>query len=503
MDTSMQSPALPTRNVQPGHRAPNESEGGLGAGRLGTTSLVFMIIAASAPLTVLAGGVPTNFGVSGLLGVPWGYLALGIILVFFAVGYGIMSSKIQNSGAFYAYVSEGLGNRQGIAAAILALVSYNMMQVGLYGIFGFSLANLINGWFGTTISWWVAALAGWLLVAVMGVGNVDFSAKVLGVLVALEFIVVAGVSLLSLGVAPEGITVETMRPSQFFTDGIGVLLAFGIAAFMGFESGAIYSEEARDPERTVPKATYVAVGTIARCYAFSAWAFAPGVGPSEIIDKAIELGPDLVFVWLGDYSPFAANVANLLFVTSLIAALVAFHNAAARYFFSLGRSRVLPKRFAASSTKGAPIAGSLTQTLLAVVVIAGFAVAGNGSDMGELVPVLPLFTWLTNAAAFGLVFLLAVVSVSIMVWLNKQEKNYSLFTRVIAPLVSACGLVAVFVLVLMNFPLMIGDTGPDALVWVMPGIIIASGLVGLAWGEYLKHRKPHIYASLQDNLDRI
>ena len=503
MDTSTQSPALPARNVQPGHRAPTELKGGLGAGRLGTTSLVFMIIAASAPLTVLAGGVPTNFAVSGLLGVPWGYLVLGIILVFFAVGYGIMSSKIQNSGAFYAYVSEGLGNRQGIAAAILALVSYNMMQVGLYGIFGFCLANLINGWFGTSISWWVAALAGWLLVAVMGVSNVDFSAKVLGVLVALEFVVVAAVSVLSLGVAPEGITAETVRPSQFFTDGIGVLLAFGIAAFMGFESGAIYSEEARDPERTVPKATYIAVGTIALFYAFSAWAFAQGVGPSAIIDEAIELGPDLVFVWLGDYSPFAANVANLLFVTSLIAALVAFHNAAARYFFSLGRSRVLPKRFAASSAKGAPIAGSLTQTLIAVVVIAGFAVAGNGSDMGELFPVLTLFTWLTNAAAFGLVFLLAVVSVSIMVWLNKQEKGYNLFTRIIAPLVSACGLVAVFVLVLMNFPLMIGDTGSDALVWVMPGIIIASGILGLMWGEYLKHDRPHIYASLQDNLDRI
>lgn len=124
-------------STQPGHQASPTHQDGLGAGRLGTTSLVFMIIAASAPLTVLAGGVPTNFAVSGLLGVPWSYLALGLILVFFAVGYGVMSSKIQNSGAFYAYVSEGLGNRQGIAAAILALVSYNMMQVGLYGIFGF------------------------------------------------------------------------------------------------------------------------------------------------------------------------------------------------------------------------------------------------------------------------------------------------------------------------------------------------------------------------------
>ena len=179
------------------------------------------------------------------------------------------------------------------------------------------------------------------------------------------------------------------------------------------------------------------------------------------------------------------------------------HNAAARYFFSLGRSRVLPKKFATSSAKGAPIAGSLTQTALAIVVVAGFAVAGNGSEMGELFPVLTLFTWLTNAAAFGLVFLLAVVSVSIMVWLNKEEKGYSLFTRVMAPLVSACGLMAVFALVLVNFPLMIGDTGPDALVWIMPGIIIASGILGLIWGEYLKHKKPHIYAGLQDNLDQI
>ena len=98
-------------------------------GRLSTTALVFIIIAASAPLTVLAGGVPTSFAVSGLLGVPLGYLVLGVILVLFAVGYGRMSSRIQNSGAFYAYVSEGLGNRQGIAAAILALVAYNMMQI--------------------------------------------------------------------------------------------------------------------------------------------------------------------------------------------------------------------------------------------------------------------------------------------------------------------------------------------------------------------------------------
>lgn len=364
----------------------------LGTGKVGVAALVFLIIAASAPLTVLAGGVPTNFAVSGLLGVPYGYLALGVILAFFAVGYGVMSSRIQNSGAFYAYVSEGLGNRQGIAAAVLALVSYNMMQVGLYGLFGFALATFINTMFGVTIPWWIAGGVGWLITAVMGIMNLDFSAKVLGVLVALEFVVVIGVGLLSLAVAPEGITVETIRPTQFFDEGIGVLLAFGIAAFMGFESGAIYSEEARDPERTVPKATYIAIGIIALFYAVSAWAFAQGVGPSSILDQSQELGPDLVFVWLGSYSVVAANIANALFITSLLAALIAFHNAAARYFYSLGRSRVLPAVFAKASKVGAPMAGSLVQSTIGVCVVAVFAVAGQGSELGELFPVLTLFT---------------------------------------------------------------------------------------------------------------
>lgn len=470
--------------------------------KLGTASLVFMIIAASAPLTVLAGGVPTNFAVSGLLGVPWSYLVLGLILVFFAIGYGVMSSRIQNSGAFYAYVSEGLGNRLGISAAFVALVSYNLMQIGLYGIFGFSLANLLNG-FGLLVPWWGAAAVGWIIVVVLGVRNVDLSAKLLGILVFLEFVVVTVVSLISLGVAPEGVTTQTAIPSQFFANGIGVLLAFGIAAFMGFESGAIYSEEAKDPERTVPRATYIAVGLIAVFYAASAWAFAQGIGPSQIIAQSSEFGPDLLFVWLGEYSHLGATIANVLFVTSLMAALVAFHNAAARYFFSLGRSHVLSPFFAKTAANGAPLAGSLAQSCIAVVVVAVFALAGAGSELGDLYPVLTLFTWLTNTAALGLVFLLAVVSVSIIVWMNREQKEKPLFVRVIAPLVATAGLAMVFLLVILNFPLMVGGEAGSSAVWILPGVVIAAALIGVGWGEFLRHARPEIYQRLKDNLDQL
>ncbi|MGO3660587.1 MAG: APC family permease, partial [Corynebacterium casei] len=296
-----------------------DTRNGLKSGKLSTASLVFIIIAASAPLTVLAGGAPTNYAVAGLLGVPIGYVVLGIILALFAVGYGRMASQIQSSGAFYVFIARGLGLRQGIAGAILALVAYNLMQIGLYGLFGFSAANALTALAGIELPWWLLGIVGWLIVGILGVNNIDFSAKVLGVIVTLEFLVVIVFSVMAIANAPEGVSSSGWQPDQFFTPGIGVLLAFTMAAFMGFESGAIYSEEAKNPERTVSRATYIAVGIIAAFYAFSAWALQMGVGPGSIVSQAQEFGPDLVFVWLADFSTTASNAAHLLFVTSLMA----------------------------------------------------------------------------------------------------------------------------------------------------------------------------------------
>ncbi|MGP5585155.1 amino acid permease, partial [Corynebacterium casei] len=104
-------------------------------------------------------------------------------------------------------------------------------------------------------------------------------------------------------------------------------------------------------------------------------------------------------------------------------ALIAFHNAAARYFFSLGQSGVLPAAFGRTAKNGAPIGGSLAQSILAIVVLAVFAIIGSGSEQEFLFPVVTLFTWFTNAAAFGLTFLLAITSFAVMVWANRYHRD--------------------------------------------------------------------------------
>ncbi|MDZ5076400.1 APC family permease [Nesterenkonia sp. HG001] len=488
----MNDPILTTQTPAP-------EEAALARRTLGVPALVFLIIAASAPLTVLAGGATTSFAVTGELGVPVGYLILGIILVFFSLGYGRMSSLIQNAGAFYAYVTAGLGTRSGIGTSFLALVTYNSMQIGLYGVFGFAASSIVGDLFGITAPWWACALVGWLVVGLLGVNRVDLNAKVLAVIVALEFVIVVAVSLLSFSVAPEGVTVEAFMPEHWITGSFGAMLAFGIAAFMGFESGAIYSEEAKDPARSVARATYIAVGIIALFYAFSAWAFSVGVGPSLMVAESQQWGPDLMFVFLGQHVPaIVTNLAAVLFLTSILAAMIAFHNAAARYFFSMGRARVLPSILGATSTRsGAPVAGSLAQSVLGLVFIVVFAVSGAGSDLGPLYPVLTMFPWLTNAAGFGMVLLLCVTSVAIMRHLSRDPDRHPVFLRLVAPLIAAIGFAVIAVLIMVNFDVMIEAEGFSALVVIIPGIIVGSGLAGLAWGQFLRSNRPEVYAAVE------
>jgi hypothetical protein len=65
-----------------------------------------------------------------------------------------------------------------------------------------------------------------------------------------------------------------------------------------------------------------------------------------------------------------ADIANLLLITSVFAALLSFHNGVARYVFSLGRERVLPPALGRTGRgSSAPLAGSILQSLLALAVV--------------------------------------------------------------------------------------------------------------------------------------
>ncbi|MBT2522575.1 APC family permease [Arthrobacter sp. ISL-28] len=482
---------------------PSPTHPSLNRRTLGVPALVFMTIAASAPLTVVAGGYPSNFAVTGLLGVPLSFVVLGACLLLFTVGYAAMSARIRNAGAFYAYIAQGLGRTAGVGASFLALTAYNAVQVAIYGLFGFASASFINEKTGADVPWWVTAAGAFVVVAWLGVNKVDFSVRVVAVMVALEFLAVLIFDIASFSVQPEGITAAGLLPGDLFTGGVGIVLAFSIASFMGFESAAIYSEEAKDPKRSIARATYISVAVITIFYAISAWAMVMGVGPSQIVNQSQELGPGVLFSFLArNVGVLMADIAQLLFITSLFAALLSFHNAVARYIFALARENVLPGRLAYVNPRThAPVAGSVVQSAVALTVVTAFAIGGLTSDMGQLFPVLTLFTWLSNVAALGLVLLMALVSLSVIGYFRQNHHGHTLWTRRIAPGLSAFALGTIFVLVLLNFDVLIGTAGYSVLPWLLPAIALVPGVVGIVFGRYLKRSAPEVYKGIGHGAD--
>ncbi|MGO3151172.1 MAG: APC family permease [Galactobacter sp.] len=478
--------------------ASNGSSPSTGPRRIGTLSLILMIVAASAPLTVVAGGVTSNFAVTGSLGVPLSFLILGLVLVIFAVGYTAMSTRITSAGAFYSYVARGLGRTPGVGAAWVALVCYNAMQIGIYGMFGYATADLVTSLTGAEIAWWVWALIGWLIVGILGINAVDLSAKVLGILVALEFLVVLVFDVFGLADSPQGVDATGLGMSDLFGPGIGAVLAFSVAAFMGFESGSIYADEVKNPRVTVRRATYGAVIVIGIFYAFSAWAMIVGVGSGSVVDSSGANGPGVVFGVLAGHLPkFAVDIAQLLFVTSLIAALVSFHNVVSRYLRSLSRDRVLPRFLSYSAGAGkAPVAGSFTQSGLALVVLVIFAIIGTGAEDPIMFPVLTLFTWLTNMGALGLVALMALTSFAAFGFLRAHRAGTGVFTRVIAPWVAGVALAGMTILIIVNFPVLVDAESGSVLNWLLPAIVVVPGLVAAGWTLWLRSARPEVYEGI-------
>ena len=163
----------------------------------------------------------------------------------------------------------------------------------------------------------------------------------------------------------------------------------------------------------------------------------------------------------------------------------------------MGRGGALPKFLAITSrTTHAPVAGSLAQSTLGLVVIAIFAVISQGKD--PMYVVFTMFTWMTNSAAYGLVLLMALTSFAVIGYFKRKQSSESLATRVIAPLVSGIALAYVFAQIVINFDILLGMEEPGMLGYVLQGIVILPGVI--AWVLALVVRSSTRRAPMADEL---
>lgn len=449
---------------------------------LGVPGVVFFVMCAATPLTVVGAVVPTGIAVTGRVDLPVAFVAVGVVLALFCVGYVAMAGRIRHAGGFYAFVSRGLGRPLGVGAAWVALLAYNGLQVGLYGAIGAAAGPLLQSWLGVDVAWWVFALVAWVLVAVLGLLNVTISRNVLGVLLLGEVAVIVVYAVANL-LDPAGGTVPTepLDPANLLSPGVGAILALAVLGFVGFEATTVFAEESRGPD-TVRHASYLTVAVIAVLYGLSSWGTVAGAG--RAVEAARASGPDLIFqLASARLGSGLVEVGRILFVTSILAAMVSFHLTTARYFFALGRERVcLPAGFGRTSPRtGAPVAGSLVQSGIGLVVIVGYAVGGWD-------PVVHLFFAFGTSGGLGVLLLIAVTALAVLGYFARHPSGETLWRRRVAPALAAVAVAVVLFLVVANFGSLLGVDDSSPLRWGVPGLFAVVGIAGVGWGLAVRAR---------------
>jgi amino acid transporter len=455
---------------------------------IGLGSLLVFAAGASSPMAVMTGGVVATYATTGVVGVPLSFLILGVAIGLLSVGYVAMARHVPHAATAYALLAHGLGRTVGVVGAAVALLSYNAIQCSLYGLVGATLAGLLGG------AWWAWAAVTWVVVGWLGVRHVQVSALVLAVTLVGE-VAVIGLLDLAAFTHPAGghISLTPLVPGHLFVNGVGGVFALGVAAFVGYECGPVFAEEARG-ERTVARATLSALGFLAVFYAISSWAMAAGVGIDAVVDASRDPASGVPFsILTAVYGGGWRWVATALFVTSVVAAMLSFHNTVARYLFALGRERVLPEglaRIGSGGRAGAPIGGSLVQSGIGALVL-------TAAVMLRADPIAVVFTWLSAVAAVGVLVLLLGCSVAALRFFHVGGgTTETWWVRVAAPALGVAAGTTVLATTVANVASLLGVAPGSPLTYAIPGAVGLAALLGVWWAWGLRRRHPNVFAGV-------
>ncbi|WP_285773551.1 APC family permease [Microtetraspora sp. NBRC 13810] len=482
---------------------------------VGLMGVIFMAVATAAPITAMTGNVPIAVGFGNGLGAPAGYLFATIVLTVFSVGYVSMARHITSAGAFYGYISHGLGQVAGMVAGMLATMAYVVFEASIIGFFAYQANDTFKTLAGVDIHWLWFAFVALALNAVLTYFDINLTAKVLGVFLITEIFMLGLTAVVTLfhGGGPDGLMASSVNPvNAFGTPGLAAG-AVGLGLFMcfwswvGFESTAMYGEESRDPKRIVPRATLVSVVGIGLFYTFVSWMVvaanghnAPAIAAKEYAGIFFNPTRELVGVW-------AVDLFKILILTGSFACSMAFHNCASRYLYAIGRENLIPGTARTLGrthhSHGSPHIAGFVQTAISVVLILAFFFAGMD-------PYLHIYTLLAVLGTLAILVVQALCSFSVIGYFHvrkKHQETANIWRTFLAPLTGGLAMLFVVLLLFQNQEAAAGEASKTLLFRLIPWIVLGFAAIGAGLALYLKVKDPEKFGIigrivLEDTVER-
>ncbi len=498
---------------------------------LGLPAILFLCVAAIAPAASMLFNVPVMASQAGAATpLAFALSAMGILLLGVPVVY--FARRLSSSGGFYTWVRHGLGSGTAFQVGWLMLGAYALFEAALQATVGGSLdLNLSSLGFHLPGGWVAYAVILTFIVGILSYFDIKASVWVMA-----PFAIAEVLALLILNTAitlkggaarhdfvhtftPAGATLKGVAPGG--TLGIGIAMVLGILAFVGFETGAVYGEEARHPRRTIPVAIFSLLLFLALLYIWTSYSATIGLGWQHAVDVLgnVNTAPQQYITLAGTYVGRWLGIALIVFVvTSNFASSFAMHQAMVRYFYSLGREGILPRIFGkAHSRWKSPYLATFAQSgfTLLVLLFLGMVMQHTNPD-GSVSYALGIAngtTWQQTSGVVSFGWLAGIVTICIILvylltnvaapFFARSRHELRIFPHVIAPAISSLLLLLPLASYLLpplpgvgTFFTNLGFASTPFPANILPLFVLAWVVLGLVYATILARRVPERYERL-------
>lgn len=462
------------------------------SGSMGALSLAMTVLAFSAPLTTVAGYIPVSLMFGGIAS-PLLFIIVGIMMLLFGIGYVTLNNAVKRPGDFYAFISYGLGKSAGLGSGIAAALSYFMLLAGVTSYFGVSCAELQKSLTGTALPWYVFTLGCWAAVGILGYLHVELSAKVLFWVMLTEIVICLAFAfgVLQAGGNGELAAGAPFTPGELTKEGVNIPFAmlFAVSFFMGFEATALFRDECKNPDITIPRATYGSIIFIGILYTLCAYAMIMAYGHTAqavATDSPATMFPNAFGLFVDNR---VQVIITILVLSSAFAASLSTHNVLSRYLFNLGTDGAIPRFFSNIHTRhSSPFAASMAVSLMVLAILIPFIVMNVRPEF--------LYGQLSGLGTSGVIILMTIVNLSALTWYVRRGKQEgaSFLKAFLAPAISTIFFVSLVGLVAYHFHLLVGGEPGERrwMLYCLIGVLFA----GMGLAQFYKFKRPEVFARL-------
>ncbi len=433
---------------------------GLAAGSMSGFEVLAQSVAGIAPSAVMATG-PALVAIGAGHAVLYSYAVSTVILLM--VGWCITQfTKRHGGGTLLSYITSAFGPGAGFVGAVGLAFGYALIAVA--SVAGFTLyvepllaAAGVPGTATTAMTVALELVCVALAVYAM-VRGVSLSTRIglvleLASVTAILIVVVAVLAKFGLSSAP-------LHPPGLSLSGIAAGMVLAILGFVGFESAACMTTEAKSPDRTIPRAVLGSVVIAAVLYLLSGYAQLVGfVDPAKITASATPLNDlaDSAGVHpLGYLIDFGAAASFFACVTGSI-------NAASRLVFAMGESKLVHRSMS--------VAHHRHQTPHGAIVALGIACAGITAVMSlSGIETVNVFAYAGTIGTYGYMVAYILIALGVIVYLRRAR--VSVATAAVVGGLAALGML--YVLLKNIYP--VPPSPYNRLPWIFLALLVAASV---------------------------